>query len=107
MSEEQAYIALPEFITQFAKIQYEAGSQIMYAGEGGISRWPEAVQYLLRNYDQSTHVATDIMDLREIRQDTSESENALAMRIKDDVDRRGNVHSDEEISTILIDGMDP
>lgn len=33
----QEFISLPSFLTQFAKSQYEAGSQLLTAGEGGIS----------------------------------------------------------------------
>lgn len=87
MSEEQAFISFPSVLTGFSKIQFEAGAQVLSAGDGGVASWPEAVQYLLRNYAQSTHISAAITDLCAVRQGTSESENSFHKRINEAVAR--------------------
>lgn len=44
MSEAQAFIAYPSFLKGFSKSQYEAGAEMVFPEEGGISSWSEAVQ---------------------------------------------------------------
>lgn len=68
MSGAQTFIALPSFLTQLAKSKYDAESQLLTSGEGGIASCPEPVQYLLHNYAHSTHIVAAIMDLRAILQ---------------------------------------
>lgn len=79
----QDLIDLPTFRTSFAKSQYETEVQMIAPEERGVSRWPEVAQYLLRNYDQSTHIAVAIIYLRKIWKSHSKSENDLAKRIND------------------------
>lgn len=105
MSEAQAFIALPSFLIGFAKSQYEAGVQLTSPDEGGVTSWPEAVQYLLRNYAHSTYIPSAISDLRSVRQSHSETENSFAKLINDAIARCGNVHSAEEVVTLFIDGL--
>lgn len=49
MSEKISYIAFPSFLNQFAKGQFESGSQLLIA--------LEEVIYLFHNYVHSTHIA--------------------------------------------------
>ena len=50
MSEEQAYIALPFFFKGAAKSHFESVMDTTSEGEGGVTCWPEAVQFLLRSF---------------------------------------------------------
>lgn len=40
ISEAYALVALPLFLKEFAKRQYEAGAEMVLPEEGGISSWP-------------------------------------------------------------------
>ena len=107
MSEAQAFLALPHFLDGFAKSQYEAGVELVKPRLGGVSSWPESVQYLLRNYAQSGHISSAISDLRAIQQDSSETERQFATRMNKALSRCGNVHSPDEIITWYVDGLHP
>lgn len=74
--------------------------------EGGVSCWPEAVQYLLRSYAQSTYISRAINDLRSIKQEPGEDEQKYSKRINDGVSRCRSVHSPEEVITMYTDGLD-
>ncbi len=50
MSEAQAYLALPHFLRGFALNQFESMWDMSTSENGGVTCWPEAVQYLLRSY---------------------------------------------------------
>ena len=54
MSEAQAFVALPCFLKGTVRTQYDS-NLTGGSGLGGVSCWPEAVQYLLRTY--ATHSA--------------------------------------------------
>lgn len=49
-SQAQPAIDLPFFLKVYEKRQFEGGAEIATLEEGGVSSWPEAVQYLMRNY---------------------------------------------------------
>jgi len=106
MSEAQALLALPSFLNGFAKSQYEAAERVN-PQDGGIGSWPEAVQYLLRNYAQNKYISSAIRDLRDTRQKELETEKEYAVRLNNAVTRCGNVHSSAEIVTMYIDGLHP
>ena len=107
MSEAQAFVELPSFFDGYGKSQYEAGVERTLPEEGGVESWPEAVQYLLRNYAQNKHISAAIADLREVRQKASESESQFATRLNTAVARCGNVHSPKEVITMYINGLRP
>ena len=86
MSEGQAFIALPKLLTGFAKDRvlhrkYEAVRGSADSSEGGVSNWPEAVQYLLRSYATSAAINEAVSSLRDIKQGPAESERDLSSRL--------------------------
>ena len=54
MSEAQAYLALPDFLVLIALSQYEAFADAADPENGGVTCWPEAMNYLLRAHSTST-----------------------------------------------------
>lgn len=44
VSETQAFIALPPFLTGFSESQYKAGVEMTRLEKGGVTCWREAVQ---------------------------------------------------------------
>lgn len=59
----QALAPLPLFLEKFAKSIYKAGGKMVHSEKVGISSWLEALQYLLRNYDQSSRIRSALTDL--------------------------------------------
>lgn len=74
VTDAREFITLPSFRGGLALIKFESPVGIISPTEGGISSWPEAVQYLLRSYDQSTHVSVAIKDLRKTQQKQDEEQ---------------------------------
>ena len=107
MSEAQAYLALPFLLTGSAKVQFRAARSVGRSTEGGVSCWPEAVQYLLRKYAKSAFIRRANSDLRDVRQRDQETEESYEARLSQAVARCGNVHSTHERITMLIDGLLP
>lgn len=74
MSKAQAFLALSSFLTGNAGSQYEAGVEMVSPEKGGVSSWPEAVHYLVRNYAQLSGDTSAIFDLQAVFQGPTETE---------------------------------
>ena len=105
MSEAQAYIAVTYFLKGEVLRQFRAAT---YANsrDGGITCWPEAVQYLLRSYATNAAISQALLDLRDTRQKSGETETEYSTRIMDAEYRCGNVHTTDERMTMFVDGLD-
>jgi hypothetical protein len=77
------------------------------ARSGGVSCWPEAVQYLLGTYATPAAIRGAISDLRSLRQKWDEDEIAFAARVNQATYRCGNVHDEDEKMTFYVDGLLP
>ena len=107
MSEAQAYLAVPYFLKGFALNQFESVTETATSSEGGVTCWPEAVQYLLRSYATSTNLQQALLELRDIRQRSGEDEVQYSTRLNTALCRCGNVHPPAEVMTMFTDGLDP
>lgn len=108
MSEAQAFIALPHFLTGFALSQFEAVRDTSVIGDiGGVNCWPEAVQYLLRSYATSSEIQKALLDLSNIRQSSGEDEKDFSNRLEAGISRAGNVHTLDEKCTMFEAGLLP
>lgn len=105
ISEGQAYVALPYLLKGSAKEQFLAARTIDEEDDGGVTCWPEAVQYLLRTYATSNAIRDAILALRDTRQREDEGERVYAARLSKAAARCGNVHSSEEKTTMYVDGL--
>lgn len=106
ISEAQAFVALPHFLRKLALEQYRAVSGSLNADEGGVTSWPEAVQYLLRSYATSNAIRGAILDLRDVTQKDRETEVEYSSRLNNAAIRCGNVHSMDDKMTLYVDGLD-
>ena len=105
MSEAQAFLAIPHFLTGTAERHYRAA---VHGGKsGGVSCWPEAVQYFLRTYATAATISSAIRDLRDIRQQSNETELEYAARINDAAYRCGGVHGETEKMDLFVEGLLP
>ena len=107
MNHAQAYIAIPYFLKGFALDQYQAAEDAYSANEGGVSCWPEAVQYLPRSYVTSNAIREATLSLRDVRQNSRETDMKYSNRLNQAELRCGNVHSLEEKMTMFVNGLDP
>ena len=107
MSEEQAYIALPFFLKGAAKSHFESVMDTTSEGEGGVTCWPEAVQFLLRSFATANNIRAAVLALRDVRQYPQEDEQTYSGRLAKAEVRRGNIHTQDEKKTLFIDGLLP
>ena len=107
MSETQAYVALSYFLKGFALDQFQTVKDAYAASEGGVTCWPEAVQYLIRLYATSTAIREAIISLRDIRQKPTESEMECSACLNQAEPRCGNVHPIAEKIPMFISGLNP
>ena len=105
MSEDQAYIAFPFLLKGEAKSHYEAVMDTTSEGEGGVTCWPEAVQYLLRSYATANHIRTAVLALRDVRQHPTEDEQSYSGRLEKAEVRCGNIHTKDEKKNLFIHGL--
>ena len=81
MTEGQCFMALPKFLGENSATQYRA---CHHGGhDGGITAWPEAVQYFLRTYATPGAIIRATSDLRTIRQLQDEDKSAYPARINE------------------------
>lgn len=107
MPEAQGLIALIAFLKGFAKSQHEAGVEIVHSKEGGASSWPEAIQYLSRNYAQSSRISSAIANLRTGSQGLMETEREIENKLNKSICRCGNVYPREEVLALYINAEHP
>jgi len=103
MSEGQAFIALPHFLKGRAETQYRASAN--NSRNGGVSCWPEAVQYLLRTYATPAAIRKSTKEFNSVTQDWDEDESTYASRVNEAAYRCGNVHTEDEKMTKFVDGL--
>lgn len=107
MSEAQAYVALPYFLSGMAEDQYNSVRGSSRASEGGVTCWPEAVHYLLRSYATGTAISQAIVAVRDTKQKPGETETSYSTRLNKAFHRCGNVFTAFERCSMLVDGLDP
>ncbi|CAN8070210.1 unnamed protein product [Agarophyton chilense] len=107
MNEGQAYIALPYLLRGLAEDQYHSVRGTSRASEGGVTCWPEAVQYLLSSNATNPAIQQAIRGLRDTRQRPDESGTDYSTLLNKAFHRFGNVYPAEERCTMFIDGLDP
>ena len=93
MTEGQAFMELPKFLAKTAATQYRVRQHGEHAGR--IPAWPEAVQYLLRNYATPGAIRRATSDLRTIRQFPDEDKSAYAAIINEAAYRCCNTHHED------------
>ena len=106
MSEAQAFVALPAFLKGDAEVQFKAnlsGASRL----GGVTCWPEAVQYLLETYATPSAMRESLVHLRSVSQGVDETEIAYRKRLLGALHRCGNVHGEDEKMTLYVDGLLP
>ena len=108
ISEPQAYNLIPYFMDK----QATDGLQSVTDGtedqsEGGVSTWPQVVNYLLGTYATNDNIAKAVEDLLRLRQKTDESEQAYHERLLKAIARCGSVHRSAEKISIFINGLLP
>ena len=104
MSEGQAYLALPHFLRGMAEAEFRSTADTPV---GGVTCWPEAVNYLLRSYATNEAIQTALLALRDVRQRDGETELDYNTRLNKAERRCGNPHTVEDRITIFIDGLTP
>ena len=107
MLEAQAYLALPSFLDGVALTHYQATCESLDADEGGVTCWPEAVNYLLRSFATSNAISEAVRALREIRQRPNETETSFAKRLNEAHIQCGKVQSADAIVQFFLRGLDP
>ena len=107
MTEPQAFIALPHFLTKPALPLYRA-ARSADTSTRKISAWPECVQYFLSSYATPGVIRSALNDLRvTTKKGHTEDELDYAARLNTQFGRCGNVHEPSEQMTIFIDGLNP
>lgn len=105
LSERQAFSALPQCLRGSAKEQFEAVRTIASSGDGGVTTFPEAVQYSLRTYATSGAILEAKLKLRDTRKRENELERTYSTRITTAASSCDNVQSSDEKITLLVYGL--
>lgn len=105
MNEGQAYLLLPRFMNDPAESQLRA----MRSGacSGGISCWPELVQYLLSTYSTPSGMREALNVVRTLQQRAGEDEVEYGARVNQAASKCGNAFTEEAKMTYFIDGLHP
>ena len=107
MSEDEAYIALPFFLKSQAKSHYGAVMDTTSEGEGDVTCWPKAVQYLLRSYATANFIRAAVLALYDVLQHPTEDEQTYSGRLAKAEIRCSIIHTQDEKKILFIDGLLP
>ena len=105
MTEAQAFVALPRFLSGFAEVQFR--STRSGSCTGGVRCWPEAVQYLLSTYATPAAIRQAVQQVLDTKQNPGEDEMDYSMRLNHAIHRCGNVHEETQKLTYFINGLSP
>ena len=105
MTEMQAFVALPHYLSGTAENQFRAIRN--GARSGGVTCWSEAVQYFLRTYATPSAIREAVNHLRDIRQLPKETELEYSARLNNAAYRCGNVYDETDKMTFFINGLSP
>lgn len=105
MTESQAYIALPHYLSGDAATHFRASR---HGGRsGGIYNWPSAVNHFLATYATPSAIRDAIHIYRNLRQRPNESEIAFSSRVNQASYRCGNVFDEDDRMTTFVNGLSP
>lgn len=105
MTEPQAFMFLPKFISGAASGQYRPGRNSSRSSTGSITCWPEAIPYFLRTYNTPSEVLKAFIVLYATREKVGETELVFGTRLNLESYRRRNVHADLQWMNIFIYGL--
>lgn len=103
MTEAQALVALPKFMMEPAESQFRASRN--GARSGGITAFPEAVQYLLRTYATPSVLREAVNAVYDIRQQPNENEMEYSVRLNTACGRCGNAFEEPRKMTFFVNGL--
>ena len=103
MTEAQALVAIPNYLVDSAETQFRAS--IHGARSGGITSYPEAIQYLLRTYATPSALREAVNAVRDVKQQAGETENAYNIRLNNACDRCGNAFDQADKMTFFVNGL--
>lgn len=75
--------------------------------DGGISSWPGAVQYFLRNYARSSRINSAIADLREVSQGPMKAERELATKLNQATCSCNDAYPPKLVLNLYMDDLHP
>ena len=108
ISEPQAFVLLPYFMEGMAyDMLLAATSGSEDPSEGGVTCWPQAINFLLATFSTDTVIQSSPDDLREVTQQYSETERQYYQRLLTHFARCGNTHAEHEKMSLFINGLDP
>lgn len=103
MSKGHVKLALLIYLIGRAKTQFTLIQNSIHAG--GISCWPEAIQFFFQSYPTWNVICDALTALHNVRQLPSEEELGYAGRLSTIFWRCGNVHDEATTMKILVKGV--
>ena len=105
LTEAQALVALPRFLTGDASLSFQTAQSSGHAG--GVNSWPEAVHHLLTTYATPGSIREAVLRVQEMKQKASEDELSYNARLSQAIYRCGNVYSESQKITFFVNGLLP
>ncbi len=105
LTEAQALVALPRFLTGDASLSFQTAQS---SGQsGGVNSWPEAVHFLLTSHATPSAMREAVIRVQEMKQKATEDELAYNARLSHAIYRCGNVFSEAQKTTYFVNGLLP
>ena len=106
LSENEAFLALPKFLSQNELIHYRAAVRASSSDSRAIRDRPLAVKFLLRKYAANSNILGSLEDLLAISKQSDETEEDFFTRFEKAHARAGSPWEDTERITRFIKGVD-
>jgi len=107
VGEGAALLVMPEYLGGHARDLFDANFDAVGDDTGGFTRWPEAVQYLLRTYAKDHHIEGFVAEVEALHQAGDENEASYARRLRNKANECAGVYTDQDLITRFIRGLKP
>ena len=104
LSEGAALLTCSSFLDDDAKESYENHFDLP-PDQGCFTKWPQAVQFLLRTFAKDAYIEEALARLDELRQDSDEKEVVYAKCLRKQGRRYGSVFSEQDMINRFIRGL--
>ena len=102
-TEAQALVVLPKLMKGTADTRFRASRN--GARAGGITAYPEAIQFFLRTYATPSVLREAVNAVRNINQSINENELEYGVRIDEACDKCGNAFTESQKITFYVNGL--
>ena len=106
-AEDQAFLALPFFLRDPAKRDFDSACATGTSTSVGIQDWPSAVHWMLQNYATNSEIQRAVTAFSQVKQGENEDDLEFYNRFHEAHARCGEYMAPEQLMSVYVEAVDP